>query len=295
MRRGNSFGFVGEAVSVKKMVFEVVQGWGELPEGWAFKQVAGVAVDSRDRVYVFNRGDHPVIVFDRDGRFLRSWGEGVFHSAHGIYIDQHDGVYCVDVQDHTVRKFNTDGRLLLTLGREGQPGEGGAPFNRPTNAALAPSGELYVADGYGNSRIHKFSTCGELILSWGAPGDGPGQFNIPHGVWAYGDDRVFVADRQNNRIQIFDSQGEFLTQWTDFRRPCSCFIDGEDNVYVAELEARMSILSIEGELLARWGGTKSKAPGEFIAPHAAWVDSRGDLYIGEVLEGQRIQKFVRRS
>jgi DNA-binding beta-propeller fold protein YncE len=192
-----------------------------------------------------------------------------------------------------VKVFTLKGELLSTLGSKGRPGEGGAPFNRPTNVAIAPSGEMYVSDGYGNSRVHKFSRGGELLLSWGAPGNGPGQFSIPHGVWVDGDDRVLVTDRQNNRIQVFDSDGEFLTQWTGLRRPCTVFIDRDDNVYVAELESRMSILNSDGELLARWGGTKSAAPGQFVAPHCAWVDSRGDLYVGEVLEGQRIQKFER--
>jgi len=273
--------------------FEVVEGWGELPEGWAFTQVAGVAVDSRDRVLVLNRSPHPVMIFDREGKFLSSWGEGAFERPHGLYIGSDDRVYCTDDKDHTVKIFTLEGELLSMLGTKDRPGEGGAPFNRPTNVALAPSGEIYVSDGYGNSRVHKFSRCGELLLSWGTPGDGQGQFNIPHGVWVDGDDRVLVADRQNNRIQIFNSDGEFLTQWTGLRRPCTVFIDRDNIIYVAELESRMSILDADGELLARWGGTKSTAPGQFVAPHCTWVDSWGDLYVGEVLEGQRIQKFVR--
>lgn len=278
-----------------ELSYEVVEAWGELPEGWSFTQVAGVAVDSNDRVYVFNRSPHPVIVLNRNGNFLTSWGEGVFKRPHGIYITQDDYVYCVDDGNHTVRKFTLDGKLLLTLGMEDQPGENGAPFNRPTNATLSPSGEIYVSDGYVNSRVHKFSADGTLLLSWGTLGDEPGQFNIPHGIWVDGEDRVYVADRQNNRIQIFTSQGKYITQWTDFLQPCSIFMDCENKVYIPELQARMSILSIEGELLARWGGEKSNTPGQFIAPHCAWVDSKGDLYIGETLQGQRIQKFAKKT
>lgn len=279
--------------STDPLKYRVEVGWGELPEGWAFSQVAGVAVDSLDRVYVFNRSSNPVIVLDRDGKFSTSWGEGVFKRPHGIYIDPYDNVYCVDDGDHTVRKFSQNGELLLTLGTKDKPRDDGNPFNRPTSVALSPSGEIYVSDGYGNSRIHKFSPDGTLLLSWGSYGDGPGQFNIPHGIWVDKDERVYVADRQNHRIQIFNSDGEYCNQWTGFRQPCSIFIDTEDKVYIPELQARMSILDIDGELLAHWGGERSHEPGQFFGPHCALVDSRGDLYIGEVLEGKRIQKFMR--
>jgi len=270
--------------------FEVVEGWGQLPEGWVFKQVAGVAVDSKDRVYALNRGEHPVIVFDREGRFLRSWGEGVFENAHGVFIDKDDHIFCVDNGDHTVRKFTLEGELLYTLGTEGEAAQDNEPFNRPTDAAISPSGDLYISDGYGNTRVHRYSPEGEHILSWGEPGEGPGQFNLPHGVWIDHKDRVYVADRQNYRVQIFTPEGEYLDEWGDLLRPCDVFIDPENRVYIPELEARMSILSLDGEVLARWG-EKSEAPGQFIAPHCAWVDSKGDLYVGEVLEGQRLQKF----
>ena len=277
----------------EELSYEVVEGWGVLPEGWEFGHVIGVAGDSRDRVYVFNRGEYPVVVFDRDGECLRSWGEGVFKNPHGIYIDAEDRVYCTDSGDHTVRKFTADGELLRTWGTKDEPGGEGEPFNRPTDVAIAPSGEMYVSDGYGNSKVHKYSRDGELFLSWGEPGDGPGQFEIPHDVWVHKDGRVFVADRQNHRIQIFNPGGELLDIWTGFKQPCSVYIDPEDRVYVPELQARMSILDIEGNVLARWGGEKSTEPGMFIAPHASAVDSHGDLYIGETLAGSRIQKFVR--
>lgn len=277
-----------------RLVYDVKEGWGELPEGYEFTHVAGVAVDSHDKVYVFNRSSHPVIVLDREGKFLTSWGEGIFGRPHGAYIGPGDEVYCVDDGNHTVRKFTTEGELLLSLGTEGQT-QDEAPFNRPTDAALSPSGELYVSDGYGNHRIHKYSPEGELLFSWGEEGDGPGQFDIPHGIWVDNDNLVYVADRQNHRIQIFNSQGEYLDQWNGFRQPCTVFIDAEDHVYVPELQARMSILNKDGELIARWGEERSKEPGLFFGPHCACVDSRGDLYVGEVLEGQRIQKFVLKS
>lgn len=279
--------------STDALAYKVCEGWGQLPKGWAFTQVAGVAVDSQDKVYVFNRSLHPIIVLDREGRFLTSWGEGLFKTPHGISIGPDDSIYLVDAGDHTVKKFTPEGALHQTLGAKDHPGEKGQPFNRPTDVALSPSGEIYVSDGYGNSRVHKFSRDGELLLSWGAPGDGPGQFNLPHSVWVDRHGCVYVADRENSRIQLFTSQGEFLTQWTDFLQPTDIFIDAEDKVYVSELQHRVSILNLEGEPLARLGGEKSHTPGEFIAPHAVWTDSQGDLYVGEVLEGQRIQKFIK--
>lgn len=288
-------------------VYELAAGWGKLPEGWVFKQVAGVAVDSKDRVYVFNRSEHSVIVFDRDGKFLTTWGTigngpDQFTTAHSAYIDKADNLYLVDggmtTGNHTVRKFALDGKLLMTLGTPGVAGSDGQPFNQPTDICVAPSGEIYVSDGYKNFRVHKFSPTGKRLLSWGEKGSGPGQFDLPHGVWVHKGGRVFVADRVNNRIQIFDPNGKYLSEWPGFSLPCHVCIDADDTVYVAELDHRVSILDINGTLLARWGGGKdhpSKEPGLFTGPHTAWVDRHRDLYIGEVLDGQRIQKFVRRT
>jgi DNA-binding beta-propeller fold protein YncE len=275
------------------LTYEVVEGWGKLPEGWKFTQVAGVAVDSHDRVYVYNRGEHPIIIFDSDGNFLTSWGEGVLtHGGHGIFIDADDYVYLADRAMQTVLKFTPDGERLLTLGTEGQANEG-KPFNNLTDVALSPSGEIYVSDGYGNSLVHRFSADGTLLLSWGEPGSDAGQFKLPHSVFIDRHERVYVADRENHRIQIFTPEGEFITMWTGFRQPTDLFIDADDNLYISELQSRVTIVNLDGEILARLGGEKSDAPGQFIAPHAVWTDSQDSLYVGEVLEGQRIQKFVR--
>jgi len=271
--------------------YEVVEGWGKLPRGWVYTQVAGVAVDSRDRVLILCRGAHPIIVFSREGEFIESWGEGLFSNAHGAYIDAEDNFYCVDNADHTVRKFAKDGELTMTLGEKNRPAPPGKPFNKPTDLARAPNGDLYVSDGYGNSSVHRFTADGTLIQSWGEPGTGPGQFNLPHGVWVDGD-RVYVADRQNNRVQIFNRDGGYVDEWSDLLRPCDIYFDPRGRVYVAELTHRVSILNKRGEVLARIGGEESFTPGQFVAPHCLWKDSHGALYVGEVLEGQRIQKFV---
>lgn len=271
--------------------YEVVEGWGKLPKGWVYTQVAGVAADSKDRVLILCRGAHPIIVFTREGEFIESWGEGVFSNAHGAYIDGEDNFFCVDSADHTVREFAKDGALIMTLGEKNRPSLPGKPFNKPTDLAQAPDGELYVTDGYGNSSVHRFTPEGQLIQSWGEPGTGPGQFNLPHGVWVDGD-RVYVADRQNNRVQIFNREGGYVDEWDNLLRPCDIYFDTRGRVYVAELTHRVSILNKRGEALARIGGEESFEAGKFVAPHCLWKDRHGALYVGEVLEGQRIQKFV---
>ncbi len=275
--------------------YEVIEGWGQLPEGWSFKQIAGVAIDSQDRVYVYNRGEHPVIVFDADGNLLTTWGEGFLKHAHGIFIDSEDCIYLVDQFLHAVLKYSSEGELLMTVGTLDQPAADGHPFNQPTDVALSSSGEIYVSDGYGNSRVHKFSPDGTHILSWGTPGDEIGKFNLPHSVWVDDADRVYVADRENHRIQIFTSEGEFIDQWGGFRQPTDLFLGADGLFYVPELQHRVSILSRDGEILTQLGGEESRTPGQFVAPHCAWTDSENALYIGEVLEGQRIQKFVRKA
>jgi len=300
--------------------YELVDGWAKCPEGWSFVDVCGLAIDWQDRVYVLNRGNHPVMVFDRDGNLLTSWGEGFFKRAHGSCIGPDGSIYCTDDGTHTVSKFTSEGKLLSVLGSKDQPSDtgyvqqpglaeslatikrGGPPFNRPTGVALSPSGEIYVSDGYGNARIHKFTPDGTLLFSWGEPGDAPGQFRLPHSVRVDREGRVWLADRENNRIQIFDAQGELLNQWTDLNRPTDLFIDAEETVYISELSRRVSIFTIDGKLLARWGNEgQVKETDLFIAPHAIAVDSQGDLYVGEVSGthdgidrgSKTVQKFAR--
>lgn len=173
------------------------------------------------------------MVYDRDGNFLRSWGEGVFTPrTHGIAIGADDMVYNVNDGDHTVRKFTPTGEERMLIGTPGRASDtgydgksqtsirrGGPPFNRPTDIAIAPDGKLYVTDGYGNARVHRSKADGTLIQSWGEPGTGPGQFRLPHGIGILSDDRVFVTDRENDRIQIFSREGQFLDMWTHIQRP----------------------------------------------------------------------------
>ena len=277
--------------------------WGNLPEGWSYKEATTVAVDSKDNVYVFHRGPHdPMVVFDSDGNVLSTWGEGIFTSPHGVTIGPDDSVYCVDNADHTVRKFTPEGKLLMTLGTKDKPAPAmsGKPFNKPAYLAVDPrNGDLYVADGYTNASVHKFSPDGEYLSSWGQSGTDPGEFNIVHDIAIDREGWVYIADRENHRVQVFDTNGNFQTQWVNLSRAACVYVDQrgrEDLVYVGEyfcgistnsmgthLGPRVSVFDTKGNLLGRLGEDPyGEEPGRFFSPHGIAVDSRGDIYVAEV-------------
>ena len=275
--------------------------WGNIPDGWTYKEATAVAVDSKDNVYVFNRGTHPMIVFDRGGEVLRTWGDGVFGNPHGLTIGPDNSVYCVDNGDHTVRKFTPEGKLLMTIGEADRPARAmsGEPFNRPAHLAVDPrNGDLYVADGYSNARVHRYSSDGKLQSSWGESGTQEGQFNIVHNIAIDAEGWVYVADRENHRVQVFDTDGRFETQWVGLSRAAAIDVDqrGESLVYVGEyfcgiatnsmgtdLGPRVTILDTTGKVLARLGHESyGDEPGRFYSPHGIAVDSRGDIYVAEV-------------
>ena len=252
--------------------YQVVDDWAKLPEGWKWDaDVAAVGVDAHDNVYAFSRGAHPMIVFDRNGHFLRSWGEGVFVRPHGVHMAPDGTVFLTDDGDHTVRKCTLEGKVLLTLGIAGKPAPymSGEPFHRCTHTALSPQGEIYVSDGYGNSRVHKYSPDGKLLMSWGEPGTDPGQFNIAHNICCDPDGWVYVADRENHRVQVFDGNGKYETQWNNMHRPSGLYMEtgtrtprffvgeiGPDmavNIDLPNCGPRVSIYTNKGELLARLG------------------------------------------
>ena len=294
-------------VGAGKYQYEQVENWEKLPQGWVLGQTA-IVTDKQDRVYLFNRGDHPLIVLDRDGNFLTSWGEGTLPDAHGMFIDGDENLYMPVKNSHVVLKYDAKGNLLMTLGEWDKPSDTGwsgdtndpavraaGPFNRPTDVALDPNGDLYISDGYGNARVHKFTADGKLLFSWGEPGKtGDGQFHVPHGVWVHTDGRVFVADRENNRVQIFDANGTYLNQWTELKRPCDFYVDSDNVFFVPELDGFMSILDIDGNVLASWGSPNPDAA-HGTGAHAVWVDSHGDIYANQNLEGQRLIKYRKKS
>ena len=279
--------------------YEPVFGWPSLPHGISFKEATSVGVDSQDRVYVFNRGQHPMIVFDREGNFITTWGEGLFARPHDVTVDDEDNLWLADDMDHTIRKTTTDGEVLMTLGTPGKPApwQQGGIFNRPTQAAIHPvTGDLFVSDGYGNSHIHKFDRDGKHIMTWGGSGTDPGQFSLPHNICMLGEGRVVVCDRENFRMQVFTTDGEFVEQW-HMHRPMGLEAGkGEDtNIYVCEaggppvmagvpnIGQRVKVLDRQGNEVTRFGNPLSgEAPDQFLAPHSLSVDSHGDVYVAEV-------------
>ncbi len=315
-----------------KFVYEEVSGWAHLPENWRVKEISGVAVDSQDRVYALGRGFNPVAVFDRDGNFLAAWGGDVFKRAHHIIIDRDDNIFCVDDMGHRVLKFAPDGTLLMAiestnrhataqeLTARGQVVEQPhPPFNYPTGVALARGGDIYVSDGYGNARIHKFTPDGIHLFSWGTFGSEAGQFHLPHGVLVDHEGLVYISDRMNRRVQVFTPDGEFVTQWDDVRWPNNMCLDANGNFYIAELGAlflydrahidlsqpsgRITVRDARGTIISEWGMHDPLGDGRFFAPHDIAVDSVGNVYIGEVaatysggkapVDWPMLRKFVR--
>jgi len=279
-------------------LYTFVDNWAKLPPAMKFVECPGVAVDSTDNIFVLTRGDHPIIVFDRDGNFLRTFGEGFFSNrTHGLYIAHDDCLLVADDGLHTIQKFSSQGQKLMEIGERNHPAPkwSGQPFNRPTSAAIMPSnGDIYISDGYGNSRIHVYSSSGEYGFSWGEPGIDPGQFIRPHNIAIDAEDRVYVVDREAHRIQIFDAKGNFLTMWNNIHRP-DAMVLWKDNIYVGELNGmggvddapglghRVSIYNLSGELVSRFGDKEEgEGPGQFIAPHGIAVDSLGAIYVSEV-------------
>jgi sugar lactone lactonase YvrE len=260
------------------------------------------------------------------------WGEQIFEDAHGMCITPDDTMYFVDREPQLVLKFDKQGKHRLSLGTRGvhsdtgytrdvrQAGDPrlsggglpmrngvgypGPPFHHPTDVTVSASGDIYVSDGYRNSRVHKYSQDGTLLASWGEVGhaeelrgtkDKPGYFHTVHSVWEH-DGRVYVADRESNRIQIFTPDGEYIDMWGGFGRPTKLYVDPrEDLMYVSELEDSFSIVDLDGNLVGRYGGERSHDPGKFWGPHGIWTDSEGSIYVAEVLEGARLQKFARRK
>lgn len=281
--------------------YELIQDWARLPEGETFGIVSAIATDSQDRVYVFQRKDPPVRIFDRDGVYLDSWGSRAIADPHGFSIVD-DVVYLTDRADSVVLTFTLDGRPLQVIGRRGAHSDTGCeqagdlvprsagPFNYPSELVQAPSGDLYVSDGYRNARVHRFSADGRLIASWGEPGKTePNQFHLPHSILADRGGNVYVCDRENSRIQVFSAGGQYLTMWTDIHRPTDIATDAEGRFYVSELTVdgsspRVSVLDGQGHVLARWDSRSA---------HGLWVDSHGDIYLA--LTGDHsVDKYVRR-
>ncbi len=289
--------------------------WPAKPRDFVWGHVPGIAVDGKDRVYVFTRAEPPVQVYDASGKFLRGWGTGHIKNAHHIKIDPQGHVWTTDVGNHVVEKYTPEGKLLLSLGTRGKAGRDREHFNMPTDVAFAPDGGLYVSDGYGNARVVHFTKEGKYRGEWGELGSGPGQFSTPHAIAADSKGRIYVADRNNVRVQVFDGKGKVLAIWNNLIVPWGFCMTRDDHIWVcgsSPMQWRKEDSSLgcppkdqvfmkftpEGKLVQLFTIPKGldglERPGEVNWVHAIAVDSRGNLYLGDII-GRRAQKFVLRE
>lgn len=259
-----------------------------MPAGWYFGRVSAVATDSNNDVYVFQRDNvaDPIIVFDSEGTYLRSLGSDIdFVNEHGMRIDKYDNIWVTDNRDHFVMKLSNEGEVLMTLGIPGQDGVTDQTFGRPADIAFGPNDEIYIADGYGNSRVVKYDAEGNFVRTWGSPGTEPGQFDLVHSIATDSTGNVYVADRENNRIQIFDEDGNLLRIWTHTGATQNIFITPNDEVWIMThrdsvenitydtLAGRIMRLDIEtGEILGAM-----ESPGHWLD-----VSPSGEIYIGSL-------------
>jgi DNA-binding beta-propeller fold protein YncE len=271
--------------------YVAVANWLELPKDFKFGLATAVATDKDDNLFIFHRGKRPIAVFDKTGKFLRSWGDDMHVDAHGLRIDHEGNVWTTDLSTQQVVKYDPMGKVLLTLGTKNKHGKGQDRFNEPADVAVSAAGDIYVADGYVNSRVVKFTKEGKYLKEWGKKGKGPGQFNLVHAIFLDGKGRVYVGDRENDRIQVFDEDGKFLEQWRDSGAPFGLFLQGAQRMLVADGRANLiRILDLSGKVQGRFG-QKGTEPGQFLMAHGICADSRGVIYVTEG-DGERVQKFV---
>ena len=282
-----------------------------VPGAWNFIQVASVAVSSRGSILVLHRGAHPLMEFEPGGKFVRSWGDGLFSEgkvagipqsfwtddksrysavygpagctscgAHSVRVDPQGNVWVIDAPGHVVYKMSPDGKEIMRLGTKGTAGTGPSTFNLPTDVAFAPSGEVYVTDGYGSARVVKYSRDGKYLLEWGKRGKGPGEFGLPHNIVVDREGRIYVTDRDNQRIQVFDGNGKFLTQWVGTGGISGLAITKDQRIWAGGI-----LRDLDGKVLGRLDG-----PG-VAGGHGVAVTDSGEVYIAQ-LNGV-VQKFVK--
>ena len=300
--------------------YDVDPDWPKRPDhvsgvGW----VSGLAIDDKDQVWFFRKGPDPVQVYTTDGEFVRTWGKNRFKDPHQLRIDHEGNIWVADFGLHIVQKFTPEGKELLTLGVRGEPGEDETHFNMPTDMAITPTGEIFVSDGYGNRRIVHFDKEGKCIKTWGQYGSTPGRFVLPHAIVLDSEGRLYVADRNSARIQIFDQEGNLLDQWSNMIMPWGMSITDDDAIWVCGSSPHWWLRNGEypeykdqlfmrfksnGHVQQVWsiplgdiGTNKDKPdvsrlkPGEAVGVHCIAQDSKGNLYVGDIY-GERAQKFV---
>jgi DNA-binding beta-propeller fold protein YncE len=282
-----------------------------VPGAWNFIQVAAVAVTARGTILVLHRGAHPILEFDAAGALLRSWGDGMFSEgkvaaiqqtywtddkshysavygaagcascgAHSVRVDPQGNIWVIDAPGHVIYKLNAEGKEIMRLGTKGSAGTGRTTFNLPTDVAFASNGDLYVTDGYGSARVMKLTRDGKYILEWGMRGRGPGQFGLPHNVVVDAQGKVYVTDRDNQRVEVFDSNGKFLTQWTDTGGISGLFLTKDQRIWTGGV-----LRTLDGKAVGRLAG-----PGTAGA-HGVTATDAGDVYLAQ-LSGV-VQKFVK--
>lgn len=289
------FPLIVSAQKIEELKFSPVVDLLQMPEGWYLQEVAGVAVNSADHIFVFHRGKHPLLEFDSDGKFIRSIADDLFLSPHGLRIDKYDNLWTTDVGSHVVLKFDKNLELKMIFGKWNRAGQESKLyglfahlFDRPTDVGFDSNDNIYVTDGYGNSRVMKFDRSGAFVKSWGTKGDSVGQFDVPHTILV-DNDKVYVGDRQNQRIQIFDTDGKFLTVWKNIGYPYG-LVKSDGKFYMIDgVASRLVELSSDGRIVGAFG-RNGKGPGEFDWPHTVAVDSKGNLYVAEI-QNWRIQKL----
>jgi DNA-binding beta-propeller fold protein YncE len=289
--------------------------WPQYPKDVPRAGVPSVAIDKAGCIWAFTRSNLPVQVYDADGKFVRGWGENAFENPHGLRLAPDGSVWLTDVDTHIVMQFTPDGKLLRTFGTRGVPGCDRTHFNAPTDMAITPTGDVFVSDGYGNNRIVHFDRDGRFIKSWGKLGSKPGEFSIPHAIVRDSKGRLYVADRNNVRIQVFDGNGKFLDEWRNLLVPWGLCVGENDEIWACgsspaawacdqvflgfpPKDQLVMRFAPSGKLLALWtipkGVDGKERPGEVNGVHGIAVDSHGNIYLGDIT-GNRIQKFVKQD
>ena len=292
--------------------YKVDPNWPADPPPADWETVSGVAVDRHDRIWTLNRGRLPVQVYSAQGKFLQAWGEGLFKAGHNLRFDHDGNVWIADALVHTVRKFSPEGKLLLTLGTPDEPGEDDRHFNKPTDIAISPKGDLFVSDGYANNRVVHFDKNGRFIKAWGRLGTKAGEFSLPHSIGIDSKGKLYVGERNNVRIQVFDQQGTSLAQWRNLILPWGIWITPKDEILVCGsspmrwaahkmcgLPPKDQIVikfDTTGRVLELWSLPMSQTdaiePGQVSWLHSLAADSKGNLYVTDV-KGNGVQKFIR--
>jgi len=291
--------------------YAVDPSWPQKPAEFTWAAMPGIAVDGQDNVYIFTRSRPSVQIYRPDGSLVRAWNTDNPPGAHHIEIGPEGNVWTTDMKNHVVQKYTPKGKLLLTLGEAGVAGDDERHFGGPTDVAVLPGGEIFVSDGYGNRRVVHFDKSGKFVKQWGSEGQRPGEFALPHAIAADSKGRLYVADRENARIQVFDTQGKLLKVWEKLITPWGFHMTEQDELWVCgasperrKVEDRWAVvpppdqllmkLNTKGEALLRvplaMTATPPGKPGELNWVHGVAIDSQGNLYLGDI-QGKRAQKF----